>query len=43
MYLEPTPELILELEMEGIDVIHPDDRVAFDPPSVEGEPDNGEE
>jgi hypothetical protein len=43
MYLEPTPELIDELEMEGIDVIHPDERGAFDPASVEGGPDNGEE
>ncbi|WP_275043713.1 hypothetical protein [Leptospirillum ferriphilum] len=43
MYLEPTPELIEELEREGIDVIHPDELGAFDLKNVEGDPDNGEE
>ncbi|WP_256856041.1 hypothetical protein [Leptospirillum ferriphilum] len=42
MYLELTPELIDELEAEGIDVIHPEEMGAFDPASVEGGPDNGE-
>ena len=43
MYLDAPQEVITELEMEGIDVIYPEELGAFDPTSVEGEPDNGEE